>query len=146
MKHPGIFALLFLSVFLASCFQVKAQEKHNQIKTSLAMPLGKILEFSYERIINKDFSVQIGAGFGGGNEDVYYVNPQFRYYLSEKWEAPTGVFVSPYGLFGKDTAGGGLTVGVQKLFKQKVSLEAYLGPLIAERISVWGGINVGFAF
>ncbi len=42
--------------------------------------------------------------------------------------------------------GGGLTVGYQKLYKEKVSLEAYLGPLIGERVTVWGGINVGLAF
>ncbi len=142
MNNRRIIPILFVLLLVTSGMQLHAQEKNNQIKTSLVMPLGRVFQLSYERMLNSDMSLEMAIGIG----TVFYVNPQFRYYLSETQQAPTGVFISPYALVGDEMAGGGLTVGYQRLFKQKVSLEAFLGPLIAEDISVWGGINVGIAF
>ncbi len=142
MKKILSSALFFLFIIFSSCFQLNAQEKRNQIKTSLVMPLARVFDLSYERMLNEELSIQLGVGIG----DFVYFNPQFRYYLSENHIAPTGVFVSPYALISEDPVGGGVLIGYQRLYKGKVSLEAYLGPLVADQVTVWGGINIGFAF
>ncbi len=142
MKHPRILAPLFPLIILTSCFQLHAQEKFNQLKTSLVVPLGKVFEISYERMLNSEMSLQLGVGIGSMN----YVNPQFRYYLSENQIAPSGAFISPFAFIGDEMTGGGLSIGYQHLYKQKISLEAYAGPLVGERVTFWGGINVGLAF
>ncbi|HYW95213.1 MAG TPA: hypothetical protein VE870_06485 [Bacteroidales bacterium] len=142
MKKMILFMALLMALSVLSARQAKAQGKKNQIKTSLVMPLASVFELSYERMLNTEMSLQLGVGIGSMN----YVNPQFRYFLSENLEAPSGAFISPYFLIGDEISGGGLTVGYQRLFKQKISLEAYLGPLIAGNVTVWGGINVGLAF
>ena len=137
---------IFLFLVISSCFSIilNAQKK-NIIKTSLIFPLAESFDISYERILNDEMSLVIegiiGSEFGA-------ISPQFRYYLSEKNIAPTGAFVSPFGMIGSDgMTGGGVMVGYQRLFKEKLSLDAYIGPgIYVEAIAVWGGINLGFAF
>jgi hypothetical protein len=138
------YIFLFLLVFSASSI-LNAQTKKNLIKTSLIMPLAETFEISYERGLTNDISLHFGAGFG----EIMFFNPQFRYFLSENTPAPAGSFIAPYALIaGEDPGvGGGVLVGHQRLFKDKISLEAYLGPLITgEGVALWGGINFGIAF
>ena len=76
---------------------------------------------------------------------------EYRYYLSETKPAPSGAFIAPYGQLADDgiTSGlsGGLLIGYQRLFKQKIALEAFIGPgLSTEGVTGWAGINIGFAF
>ena len=54
--------------------------------------------------------------------------PSFRYYLSES-PAPNGSFIAPTLHYREDADfGGGIMVGHQRLFKEKISLEVFVGP------------------
>ncbi len=120
-------------------------QKKNLVKTSLIFPLGEIFDLSYERVLNEEMSLVMEGIIGG---DFTGVSPQFRYYLSESRIAPDGGFISPFVMIATDDmAGGGLLVGYQRLFKEIISLDVYIGPAVfTETIAVWGGINVGIAF
>lgn len=141
MGKPLFIMILAATFAASSCTGLYAQEKKNLIKVSLVMPLASTFGLSYEVMLNDDMSLHFGGGVGKLN----YFNPQFRYYLNENKVAPSGAFIAPF-LMIKEDPGGGLAVGYQQLFKQKVSLEAYAGPLVASEIGIWGGINVGLAF
>jgi hypothetical protein len=136
---------LFFLVFCLLAGSLNAQVKKNLIKTSLVFPLAEIFEFSYERVINADKSVQLSV-FAGGSMDIG-IMPEFRYYLSENQVAPNGVFIAPFAMLSSQFGGGGIMVGIQKLFKEKISLDASLGPFVTgDGVAVMGGLNLGFAF
>jgi hypothetical protein len=123
---------------------ILAQEKKNLIKTSLVFPLGKIFDVSYERALNHEMSILLEAAIG----ESFFISPQFRYYLLEGRAAPDGSYISPFAIIGElvDT-GAGILVGHQKVFKNTISLEANIGPMVTtDGVTVWGGINLGFAF
>ena len=73
--------------------------------------------------------------------------PSFRYYLSES-PAPNGSFIAPTLHYREDADfGGGIMVGHQRLFKEKISLEVFVGPeFFSSGVNIWGGINLGIAF
>lgn len=138
MKRLSIAFFFFFVVFNLSA------QKQNLIKTSLIMPLAEVFEFSYERALNTEMSLHLGVGVG----QIFFVNPQFRYYLSETKVAPSGSYIAPFALIAEEPGfGGGIMVGHQRIFKDKVSLEANIGPMVTgEGVTVWGGINFGIAF
>jgi hypothetical protein len=137
-----LFFLVFFAGFL-STNQADAQIKKNLLKTSLIFPMGGGFSLSYERLLNHEMSLQLTSAIGG---DSFILVPEFRYYLTETKIAPSGTFVGPMIVIGNE-AGAGLMVGVQRLFKQKISLEAYLGPLAGtDGVSAFGNINIAFAF
>lgn len=94
---------------------------------------------------------KVGAGDAKTSINGFYITPEFRYYASKKG-APTGFFVAPYlryqnlslkvttpadPFFGtsatEDKAtfssfGGGIVLGGQWLFGDRVSLEVFGGP------------------
>ena len=118
--------------------------KKNIIKTSMVFPFGRIFNISYERMVGKDVSIVVELLVGEGNVGV---SPQLRYYLSENMVAPSGTFLSPVVIFASEIMGAGLVIGRQRVFKDKISIDAYLGPAYyTEGMAVWGGINVGIAF
>ena len=137
---------IFLILTLIGLFTAKpaeAQVKKNLIKTSLVFPLGSIYTLSYERLLNFEMGIQVTAIVG---DSPFAVVPEFRYYLSETQIAPNGTFVGPFMMIGEEM-GGGLMVGYQRLFKEKITLEAYLGPLVTgDGVTPFGNINLGFAF
>jgi hypothetical protein len=142
MKNKNLIIIVFI---LFNLVNLNAQVKSNLIKTSLVFPLGEIFEISYERVFNDDMGAQLSLFFGGEME--LGVMPEFRYYLSETRLAPNGAYVAPFLLTSIDISGGGIMVGYQRLFKEKISLEASLGPFITtEGVTGMGGINIGFAF
>lgn len=142
----------FLFALIASTFTLMAQVKNNLLKTSLTAPLIRTYTLAYERMLNDEMSLQLGFGYFGGWKlgdskiDGFNLTPEFRYFLSEKKVAPSGGFVAPflrygstgiesgeegtedYAKAGMTTIGGGVLIGVQRLFKETVSLEAFIGP------------------
>ena len=144
MKNRGFTGTLFLILMLSSSFHLQAQEKKNLLKISFILPFN----VSYERIISHEASIHLytGSAYGSYNHSYFFLSPQIRYYLSENAVAPAGVFIAPYGFFSREFTGGGLSVGAQKLYKNKISLEAWLGPMLWKRGSVWGSVGMGFAF
>ncbi|MCB8999194.1 MAG: hypothetical protein H6540_03885 [Bacteroidales bacterium] len=137
--------ILILSLVTVFSQQIYAQEKKNLVKTSLVFPLAEVLEISYERILKNDKSLQLNSFIGG--KSGFGLMPEFRFYLSENKHAPTGIFIAPYAIVAFETSGAGLMVGAQQLFKDKISIEASLGPMLTgDGVAAMGGINIGFAF
>lgn len=136
----GHIILFFLLISFSFC--ANAQEKRNLIKTSLVFPFAESFLISYERIINQESSVQLELVIG----EMLSIRPEYRYYLSETKIAPSGTFVAPYLHLYDENAGAGILVGVQRLYKSKISLEAFIGPgFYTEGVGGWAGINLGFA-
>ena len=179
---------LFVLLFIMIC-TIQAQVKENVIKTSLSAPIIRTFTLAYERALNPDMSLQLGGSYFAGwsigdtRLDGFSVLPEFRYYLSEEKECPNGGFIAPflrYGSIGIEVGdegtpdygkasltnyGGGVLVGVQRLFKETISLEAFIGPAyynvnvqveegteeefstgLLEGFSVRLGVTLGIAF
>jgi hypothetical protein len=138
---------IIFAVIIFAGTGINFAQKDNVIKTSLVSPFLSTFVLAYERVINEEMSTQLGfyytgasvleAGFKG-----FAITPEFRYYLSEEKTAPNGVFIAPffrYQSFSLDeesttnTAtltgiGGGLLIGVQRVFKETITLSAFAGP------------------
>jgi len=123
--------------------------RHNVLKTNFFSPILRTYVIAYERVINEDMSGQFGFFYTQVKlADVKFqgwsVTPEYRYFLSEKRSAPSGIFVAPFFRYMnfsvKDEStttttkgtmqsfGGGLLVGAQILLKDRITLEAFLGP------------------
>ena len=140
MKYRILFLILFFAGLSAS---LSAQEKRNQIKTSLIFPLAGMIQISYEGLLNDEMSLNSELPLG----EVVSLRPSYRFYMSEGKIAPNGTFIGPSLHFLDKNFGGCLMIGHQKLFKSKISLEAFGGPgIYGEGVSVWGGLNMGIAF
>jgi hypothetical protein len=141
-------SLTLIIASLCIIMSVNAQDvKQNVIKANLFSPLVRTGSFFYERVLNEDMSLQLGFFYSGASiSDTKFrgfgITPEFRYYLSESKPAPSGIFVAPYlryqnfdlsveGDTGSATysaMGGGLLIGAQRLLKNSISIEAFLGP------------------
>jgi len=109
------------------------------------------------------------SGFG--------ITPEYRFYLSET-EAPAGVYVAPFVRYQNfklteessaskgtySSFGGGLVIGKQWIFKEKISIDAFVGPQFSsgnvkvtdgtdnfdtgvfDGFGVRAGLTFGFAF
>jgi outer membrane autotransporter protein len=152
--------ILLAILFSAFSFSTQAQtEKKNIFKVNFLSPIVSTGSIFYERVITESASLQLGffytgASIGSGDSKTSIrgigITPEFRYYLSDKG-APQGFFVAPYlryqsfNLTAKDEStnldekakftgfGGGLLVGGQWLFKDKISLDVWGGPGLTSR-------------
>lgn len=183
MKLIKKITLLFaaITIFSLSSFA----QPGNVIKVNLLSPFVKSGSFFYERALNEEMSAVAGFFFTNWQpgEDVtlsgYGITLEYRYYLSQT-PAPSGAFIAPFGRYQKfsieegvtgdmnegniTSVGGGLLVGIQKMFKERITLEAFIGPAYYssktevvgdgtisdvgqfEGFTVRGGITVGVAF
>ena len=141
-------SLIFVIAALFITISAGAQDvKQNVIKVNLMSPLVRTGSFFYERALNEDMSLQMGFFYSGASVgDTKFrgfgITPEFRYYLSESKVAPAGIYIAPYlryqsfdlsseGEVGTATysaTGGGLLLGVQRLLKNVVTIEAFAGP------------------
>jgi hypothetical protein len=158
-------SLTLIIASLCIIMSVNAQEvKQNVIKANLFSPLVRTGSFFYERVLNEDMSLQLGFFYSGASiSDTKFrgfgVTPEFRYYLSESKPAPSGIFIAPYlryqnfdlsveGDTGSATysaMGGGMLVGAQRLLKNVISIEAFLGPSYSTgNIKLSDGANNNF--
>jgi len=121
-------------------------QPRNVIKANLLSPFIKSGSFFYERALNEDMSLVGGFFFTAWNPDEstslkgFGLTFEYRYYLSEERIAPSGAFLAPFVRYQKFTVsdeidegtitgfGGGLLVGYQRIFKERISLEAFVGP------------------
>lgn len=154
MRTTRIISLFFLLALPMGMF---AQTKSNVIKTNLFSPIVKTYWLSYERLLNEDMGVQLGAFYTGAKAgdtklDGFGLNPEFRYYLSNA-AAPKGIYIAPRLRYTNFTLkvtddnvdakgtysafGGGLLVGAQAHLKDLITLEFYIGPMY-----MGGSLNV----
>lgn len=143
----------FALILLVSNLQAQDVDlipKQNVLKLDIAWIISETFYFSYERILNEEASIQLGfmAGNGRGIASLSY-----RYYLAET-PAPKGAFLAPIAGIGAGDGmvfGAGLMVGSQAYFKQKITLDAFIGPIYGRTdtesgFTIFAGINVGIAF
>ena len=118
------------------------------VKLNIFSPLVKTFNVSYEQKLAANSSLQLGffyTGYSAGDTEFsgFGLTPEYRYYLSST-EAPQGVYIAPFIRYqnfkledssfgttnkGEFTAfGGGLILGKQWIFKERVSLDIFLGP------------------
>lgn len=141
-------SLIFFIAALFITISAGAQDvKKNVIKANLMSPLVRTGSFFYERALNEDMSLQLGFFYSGASVAEtkfrgFGITPEFRYYLSDSKVAPAGIFVAPYlryqsfdlsatgepGSATYSATGGGLLLGVQRLLKNVVTIEAFAGP------------------
>ena len=168
MKKIIILLSLLTAILISST--TTAQDKMNLLKTSLSAPLIRTYTLAFERVLNPDMSLQLGGNyfagwkFGDNRFNGYAITPEFRYYLSESKEAPDGGFIAPYARYGVTgikmgepgdedygkaevrMIGGGLLIGTQRIFKNLISLEAFIGPAYYNaKLDVESGIEEDFA-
>ncbi|MCW5912615.1 MAG: DUF3575 domain-containing protein [Cyclobacteriaceae bacterium] len=137
--------LVVLVVLMGGAF-TSANAQENVIKINIFSPIVKTFNASFERKVSATNSFQIGAFFTSYNPEStkfsgFGLTPEYRFYLSES-EAPAGVYVAPFvryqnfklteesssskGTF--SSFGGGLVIGKQWIFKEKISLDIFIGP------------------
>jgi hypothetical protein len=125
---------------------IQANAQGNVAKLNMLSVLLKTANISYEKVINEEKSIQIGISYTNGINDGkefkgIQLTPEYRFYLSET-DAPEGVFIAPHIRYSNHNAkdnitgekadvlsfGGGIVIGKQWIFKEIISLEAFLGP------------------
>jgi hypothetical protein len=138
--------LLVLSMFIFSA-GLLAQKK-NGIKTDLFSPFLRTGVLKYERALNENMSLQLGAFYTGYSPretearlNGFGLTPEFRFYLSET-PAPVGFYLAPnfryMSLTAKDPAvneeatltsfGLAINLGKQWMFKDIILLDLWIGP------------------
>lgn len=149
LKSLIIFALL---AFNTSVFAQSNTEKKNIIKINLLSPIVRTASLFYERVVSPNSSVMLGfyyTGFKSGDTQLsgFGLTPAYRFYLSNKYQAPAGFYVSPYLRYqyfsltetysnfpGTTTNtgtfrafGGGLELGYQWIFRDIITLNIFGG-------------------
>lgn len=136
------FSILLLGI---GCSYVSAQS--NVIKFNILAPVVKTANFQYERAFgNKSF--QLGAFYTGFSPETtkfsgFGITPEVRFYLGDT-DAPEGFYAAPFVRYQSFTIeetdpdfsakgtfsafGGGLIIGKQWIFKEKVALDLFIGP------------------
>ena len=131
---------------LVSIFHVISFAQKNVVKTSLLGPIIKTGSLSYERILGEKSSLQLGflytgAKIYGVKFNGFAVTTDFRYYLS-KTRAPDGLYLGAFVRYidvdldeeATNTSGmlqsfgGGVVVGRQWIFMERISLDIFVGP------------------
>lgn len=133
-----------------------AQAQNNIIKINILSPVVSTGSVFYERTIADDKSVQLGVfytGFSIGDTKFsgFGVTPEFRKYLSSSKQAPEGFYLAPFLRYQSfnlkteysdwssegetttaeasyNTIGGGLLIGKQWVFVDRIVLDTFFGP------------------
>jgi hypothetical protein len=144
MKKIALFAIatLILSTGLMA-------QKQNVFKTDLFSAFLRTGVLKYERALNENMSLQLGAFYTGysprdteGKLTGFGITPEFRYYLSEQNPAPQGTYLAPnfryMQLIANDPVanaeatltvyGFAINLGFQRIFKDIVAVDGWIGP------------------
>ena len=173
---------IFLLLVCALVANATFAQKENLIKINIFSPVVKTLNLQYERKLNATSSFQLGFFYTGYSVSEtsfsgFGITPEYRFYLSET-EAPQGVYIAPFLRYQDfslteststskatlSTFGGGLILGKQWIFKEKIALDIFIGPSyssgtpkvtsgsgtfstsVFEGFGVRAGVCFGFAF
>lgn len=129
---------------LGSTSGVQAQK--SVIKLNLFSPIVSTVSGFYENAFSENTSAQLGffytgASIGDTKFSGFGITPEIRFYLSET-SAPQGFYAAPFIRYqnfdlteentdSKATLsnfGGGLLIGKQWIFKERIALDAFIGP------------------
>lgn len=143
MKKLILMACLATLVFAAPKVSL-AQE--NTVKVNIFSPIFRTLNLQYERVLSENSSFQLGFFYTGASiEETRFsgfgLTPEYRFYLSDS-PAPAGVYVAPFLRYQNfsltedlssskgtlSTFGGGLIIGKQWIFKERIALDIFIGP------------------
>ena len=147
---------LLILVAIFSSTAVFAQQ--NVVKINILSPIVKTINVSFEHALSETGSLQLGLFYTGYSVDEtkfsgFGITPEYRFYLSSS-PAPDGFYVAPFARYqsfkltddftdseGKFSAfGGGLVIGRQWIFKERISLDLFLGPqFISGNVDVTDG-------
>jgi hypothetical protein len=122
--------------------------KRDVIKLDLAWLVANSFYGSYETILNDESGLQLGLLLRDAKVSL---TAAYRYYLSET-PSPKGVFLSPMiGVSSENDVSllGGLLIGKQGFFKNRITLDAYIGPAwigARDAFTLFGGVSAGIAF
>ncbi len=147
--------LLSAALLAAGLFANDAKAQSNVFKVNIFSPIVSTASVFYERAISDDKSVQLGFFYTGFKvTDTKFsgfgITPELRFYLSES-NAPEGFYVAPFARYQNftltnefedfsggggttkseatlSTIGGGVIAGKHWIFKERISLDAFLGP------------------
>jgi hypothetical protein len=142
-KYIPICAFLLLSGLLGSH---QGYGQSNAVKVNILAPVVRTFSISYERKVSETGSAQLAffyTGYSVSNTKFsgYGLTPEYRVYLSEAG-AINGFYVAPFLRYtnfnlkdetSNDDAtlsafGGGVLIGRQWVFKERVTLDLFLGP------------------
>lgn len=153
MKKVLVMAAAFFAMTMGA-----AQAQSNIVKVNILSPVVSTGSFFYERTIADDKSLQLGlfyTGFSIGETKFsgFGVTPEFRKYLSSSKQAPEGFYLAPFLRYQSfnlkteysdwssesegetttaeasyNTIGGGLLVGKQWVFADRIVLDTFFGP------------------
>ncbi|WP_375416820.1 DUF3575 domain-containing protein [uncultured Hymenobacter sp.] len=143
--------ILLATILMAGATAAQAQD--NAIKVNIFSPIVKTGSFFFEHKLSASSSLQLGASFTKTSADDadlsgFAITPEYRLYLSSSKEALEGFYVGPYLRYrhlklmdtsdngtgspmaeaSLNTFGGGVLIGRQWIFKQRFSLDTFLGP------------------
>ncbi|MGB0521508.1 MAG: DUF3575 domain-containing protein [Flammeovirgaceae bacterium] len=123
-----------------------AKAQKTVIKANLLSPVVSTGSFFVEHAISETSSLQLGGFYTGASVgDTKFrgfgITPEFRYYLSDR-EAPAGFYLGPFLRYQNftltydsddseadlTTFGGGVLVGNQWIFKERIALDIFAGP------------------
>jgi hypothetical protein len=142
MRKLFLAAIMMGSVLAANT----ASAQNSVFKINILSPIVRTLNVSFEQAINEKSSFQLGFYYTGVSVgDLEYrgfgITPEYRIYLGDN-EAPDGFYVAPFVRYQAinmtledsneeadlNTFGGGVLIGRQWIFKERVSLDLFLGP------------------
>lgn len=174
--------ILAIIAFVVAANAAMAQS--NAIKINLLSPVARTFNIAYERALNENGSFQLGFFYTGAKVgdvkiDGFGITPEYRVYLSQT-PAPNGFYVAPFLRYIKFNAedktdnsvnkaevtqiGGGVVVGRQWVFKERVTFDMFIGPKyqstdakvtsgqdtfsgsLFNNFGIRGGITLGVAF
>jgi len=146
MKKIAIAVLSLL--IMSSVLYAQDTQKMNVVKTDLFSVIIRTGVVKYERALNEHMSVQLGFFYTGFHPrdsqselNGWGITPEFRFYLSDT-PAPAGTYIAPNFRYmkldvydGETMQSGTFTnsslafnLGKQWLFKNVVTLDAWVGP------------------
>lgn len=154
-------ALLFSTAAFAQNWD-DGYEKMNNLKVNLFSPIFRTVSGFYERKVSERSSIQFGVAYTGWSSDNFnlrlrglMLTPEYRMYLSE-YGAMEGFYVAPFLRYSNlqvknydQTSsgtlrgfGGGLLVGYQFIFRDMVTLDAFVGPKVGTKAIVYDNENM----
>lgn len=138
MKLVVNWTLIFIPLLCATKAPGQSQDgtpdfrRAKILKLNILSPVVETITLAYENVLTPEKSLQVTFSLITA-EGGFAITPEFRYYISETL-APQGVYLAPflryYQLGDGGILGGGLVLGKQAIFKNKITIDGFFGPSV----------------